>query len=457
MGRDDDDSRKRSRSRDKERKRRDREHNEDHKRRDDRETEEERLLRKAKEFIEKQSVKQDGSDEGDKNRSRRDHERRSRHRKDDRHTSRDRDSSRKHDKQRDEEKRSRKDRADHDDDDRKHSRRSRDDRKSRKKHQNHHHRRKDSGSDDKKKHKHDSKEKKKERKDRPKRVDKSQLTDMGPVRGNPPEQLLDAQDDYYALHQHFLVYLFREEGTVFSAVKSTKDARKAFSRFVQAYNSGNLEQGYYQALPPAGAIEESTQKQHSWSFQTSRGEEKQLHMLQAGIRKQTEYQQGDSIGPMPDSTAATAPSPTSLPNDTYSCKGQDPKDRAAQRTANRRLREHVRVVNEELTGGSKDFRERQLEKKKAQADRVHGAARAKDGDSMVELTDDALYGQQDKNSFERAVQREKARSSRREQEKKSRLEELQQKEKDKQEAMFKLLGIKPGQKITIASRKDGAS
>jgi hypothetical protein len=70
---------------------------------------------------------------------------------------------------------------------------------------------------------------------------------------------------------------------------------------------------------------------------------------------------------------------------------------------------------------------------------------------MMELTDDALCGNRQQAGLQEAVRREKAR---REEQRNSRLAELQQKEKYKQEAMFKMLGAKPGQKIIITPRKD---
>lgn len=42
------------------------------------------------------------------------------------------------------------------------------------------------------------------------------------------------------------------------------------------------------------------------------------------------------------------------------------------------VRDHVKPTQEELMGGPKDFRERQIEKRKQQAERLHGAFRDKD-------------------------------------------------------------------------------
>jgi hypothetical protein len=112
-------------------------------------------------------------------------------------------------------------------------------------------------------------------------------------------------------------------------------------------------------------------------------------------------------------------------------------------------------VNEEFGGGGKTYgRERQMEKRKEVGARTHGAARDREG--ATELTDDAIFGSE-AGGFQTALAREKQRTAQREEKKNSRFAELQKKEDDKKEAMLKLLGLdamKPGQKITIAPRKD---
>ena len=131
-----------------------------------------------------------------------------------------------------------------------------------------------------------------------------------------------------------------------------------------------------------------------------------------------------------------------------------PEERLEERRANKRLREHVKSVREELQGGPKDFRERQIEKKREQSDKIHGASREKH--DAMELSDNALYGG-DNSHFQAALERERLQKARTREERAGRITELQNKEKDRQENMLKMLGLqnlKPGQKITIAPRKD---
>ena len=127
---------------------------------------------------------------------------------------------------------------------------------------------------------------------------------------------------------------------------------------------------------------------------------------------------------------------------------------AQERVANRRLKEHIRTAEEEFSGGRKEGRERLIEKRKEVGARTHAASRDREASAAApELGDDVLYGGDDRQQFAR----EKERAARREASRGQRLNELQTKEKERQEAMFKQLGltnIKPGEKITIKPRDD---
>ncbi|GAX14096.1 hypothetical protein FisN_8Hu067 [Fistulifera solaris] len=130
-------------------------------------------------------------------------------------------------------------------------------------------------------------------------------TNLGDPRGHPPARLLDAERDYFAYHQHFWVYLYREEQTTFADMEDTQQARQAFARFVDQYNAGRLEEIYYQgsSMPP-DILGECRPTRHQWNFQTSRTEEKSLSLLQDGVRKQTEYRMEDDE---PSSVSRGAP------------------------------------------------------------------------------------------------------------------------------------------------------
>jgi hypothetical protein len=398
--------------------------NKDKERHDKHATEEERLLRKAREYVEKHK------DDEHKKRSRHDH-----HKSD-----RKRDTIRHHDEKEKSRKKHRKHRRHYSSEEDSSRRSNRDDKKKRKK-------------DFKKRSKQDDKKSRHEKK---KTVNKANLVPLGDIRGSPPIQLLDAEKDYFAFHQHLFVFLNREEGAAFNDL-SSDEAHKAFKRFVKRYNAGDLEVAYYDGLP-SEAIDECKTTNHTWKFSTSETERRSLQYLQEGVRKQTEYEgaKDEPIVSQRDVLSSSETNVARLP--TIETRRLTPEERLAERTANRRLREHVRTTEEELLGGRKDGRERQIEKKKERAAAIHGAARDREDAQMggIELNDDAIYGSGD-GAFKDALARERQRNAQREQKKQDRVAELKKKEQEKQEAMIKALGLTgviPGQKIKIAPRND---
>jgi len=304
------------------------------------------------------------------------------------------------------------------------------------------------------------KKSKRKNKDKPKKQDKSSFFPMGDPMGRAPQTLVNAETDYFTYHQEFWVYLFREEGIRFNDL-SSDESRAAFRRFAKEYNAGSLEAPYYEKPPtfPAEVLEESKTTQHKWGFQTSETERRGLEQLQAGVRRLTDYQDGDTGGDKSHDDPQKIAGSSSVParnDDHHQQRRKTPEDRMEERRKNKRLREHVRTAEEEITGGVKDFRERQIEKKREHAARLHGAARDKEEGAGVELDDSALYGDGDR-SFKDALAHEKQAKLRREEKRNARVEELQNKERERQENMLKMLGLqgmKPGQKIQIAPRED---
>lgn len=396
--------------------------------------------------------KQEHSDEEDSSRKMK-HERKRKHRRDD-------DS--------DEERRQRRKRKQRDDDHYSED----DDRKKRKRDSRRKEQKKSSRSgDDRRKHKDkkekkDKKDKKKDVKDAKdaKRPDKSKMHPLGAPLGRKPDKSIDPVQDYYSYHEHFWVYLYREEGTAFNDMTS-EESKEAFERFAKQYNSGDLELEYYgDKLPPA-VIEQSKTTKHSWSFNnvlTDR-EKKGLQTVQLGIRQQTEYSKKEGEEPQapPIGPAICKPTASATNVEAPAFSRKTPEEIQEDRRSNKRLRNHVRNVEEELQGGPKDFRERQLDKRRQQGDRIHGASRARE-DPGMELSDSALYGSSSGGGsgdrMESALAREKARKARRADARDNRIQELQAKEEGRQQNMLEVLGLKnlkPGQKITIAPRRDG--
>ena len=291
---------------------------------------------------------------------------------------------------------------------------------------------------------------------------------MGPNLGRVPDTLIYPQHDYFTYHQPFWVYLYREEGVAFNDLTS-EDAHKAFGRFAKEYNEGRLEHPYYYSKSkshssssdsfPKQVLDECKTTQHSWSFQTTATERKGLQVLQEGVRHQTEYSQQQQ-----DKQASASMSSIISPAQRLL------EERLQERRANKRLKDHVKTVHEELSGGAKDLRERKLEQRRQQANRIHGAARQKEEAlGGIELDDAALYGSSstqnhhnnshnnsEEAAFQKALAKQRAHKAQRQEERTHRIEELQQKEKERQENMMKMLGLqglmKSGQKIKIAPR-----
>lgn len=281
------------------------------------------------------------------------------------------------------------------------------------------------------------------------------LKALGDPLGNTPDQMLDAEKDYFAFHQHLWVYLHREEGRAFNDLNAA-ETRDAFSRFVSQYNAGKLEQAYYDPKGlPAAALEECKTTRHAWSFKVNETEERNLQHLQDGVRKQTEYHAGDmkeESSPIQLSSSAVIPSGRAVLEER---PRRTAEDRYTDRVANHRLKQHIKAAEEDFYP-RKEGRERQIEKRHDQAAKIHGAASGRDG-AGVELTDEGIYGSDDR-SFKIALAREQQRKFQREDQKQQRIKELQEKEAEKQKSMLKMLGlsgIQPGQKITILPRKNG--
>jgi hypothetical protein len=341
------------------------------------------------------------------------------------------------------------------------------------------------------------------------------LYPLGDLRNKAPEKSLDAEADYFAFHAHLRLYLYRRDGTFFEEL-SSDEARHEFQEFVRHYNTGNLAQGYYphdqdqadgsgsQSYTlslPQEALDQCKRTKHTWNFNTSATEGRSLDMVKEGVRKQTEYTTSavtdaaaDPSAPMKAGTTSTTgtatlmknrpsgvqPQPRQIgpsrdggpaatpadPTNNHNNSKKTPEQIAQERRAYGRLREDVKTTSEELAGGRKDGRERQIEKRQERAAVQHGAARDRESAAAgVELSDHDIYGggggsgggKHDPDDFQRALSREKQRKAQHIQKRDNRIAELQQKEQDKQTQMLEMIGlghVQPGQKIKIAPRND---
>jgi len=291
----------------------------------------------------------------------------------------------------------------------------------------------------------------------------SKLVSLGEIVSEPPQELLDTDTNYFSHNSHLRLYLFRHYGIYFEDL-SSEESHDSFKEFVSKYNDGKLEAAYYDTIKgklPQEALDQCQRTQHKWNFKTNKVELQSLKIVRDGVKKQTEYD-ADNNGkggmmPRTQATAAVAARPKSAD------QSDEHKNRLSydeRRRSDKRHREKIKVGNEEMYGiGKADpGRERQMEKKREQANKIHGAARDRETEAAAELDDKAIYGGEGGGdiSYEAALAREKKYRERKEAAKHERTSELLKKEDDKQKKMLEMLGfsgLKPGEKIKIAPRQ----
>lgn len=317
-------------------------------------------------------------------------------------------------------------------------------------------------------------------------IDATKLVPMGKISHEVPMKLLDTDIDYFAYSSHLRIFLYRNYGIYFEDLTSD-ESHAAFEEFVTSYNNGNLELDYYSnnssgaSSLPQDALDQCSHTKYKWKFRTNMLEEQSLEMVRAGVKKQTEYSENGITA----TTGAGQNTGFVIPgrrdftrnvdgdNDEHKTLYKSSTEIAAQRQSDKRHRERIALANEEIHGiqTKPDHGwERAREMKQHMSEKLHGAARERDGDAGIELDDDAIYGggfdgggrgrgrsRGGDISYEEAVGKERQRRERREADKAARTSELLAKEAEKQKKMLEMLGlsgVKPGQKITIAPRND---
>jgi hypothetical protein len=307
-------------------------------------------------------------------------------------------------------------------------------------------------------------------------IDATKLVSMGDIIHEAPSELLDAETDYFSHNSHLRLFLYRKYGIHFEDLSST-ESHAAFDEFTKLYNAGELEMAYFNSSGslPQDALDQCSRTKHKWKFRTNRLEEQSLEVVRAGVKKQTEY--NDKAAARVEVCAVIPPSRSDRDADAHPppSSRRTATDIAAQRQSDRRHRERIELANEEIHGISRPDRgwERDREKRRERSEKLHGAAKDREGDTWggTELDDDAIYGVAGvdgggrrgqgggggKASYEEAVAKERQRRERREADRAARTSELLTKEAEKQKKLLEMLGlsgVKRGEKITIAPRKD---
>jgi len=137
---------------------------------------------------------------------------------------------------------------------------------------------------------------------------------IGPITKKPPEKKISS-DDYFTYHNHLRLFLYHNEGVYFEDLSST-ETHTAFKTFCDKYNSGELEQVYYNKslTLPEEVMEACKRTKHKWNFNTNTTEQRSLDLIKSGVKKQTEYQQYNTLSksiPFPPPNSAMQCLPTS--------------------------------------------------------------------------------------------------------------------------------------------------
>ena len=301
--------------------------------------------------------------------------------------------------------------------------------------------------------------------------------DIGKLHGRQlqPDQELNCEVDYFHYHNHLRLYLYLSGNGVSFEDLTSEEAHKMFEKFCGLYNAGKLEEIYYRSSAdlPDDLMRQVKRTNHKWKFNTSETERKALNHVKSGVKQQTEWdhQNRKNTDDGRDSTRFNATDVKVKKQDTskISRKSRNDDDdvivekerlrnRLQRKTEAKRLKDRVKVSNEEMhgIGGKKYGRDRQIELKREQSFKQHAATRQRD--EMVggiEVSDADIYGES--TDFKTALNREKKLKARLADKKAARLQELQHKEDEKRQNMLKTLGLanmQPGAKITIAPRND---
>ena len=233
-------------------------------------------------------------------------------------------------------------------------------------------------------------------------IDATELVSMGGVIHDAPSELLDAETDYFSHNSHLRLFLYRKYEIHFEDLSST-ESHAAFGEFAKSYNAGDLERDYYNppgSMLPQDALDQCSRTKHKWKFRTNRLEEQSLEVVRAGMKKQTEYD--DKAAARGEICAVIPPSRGDIGADAHLRPHPPPPTRgmatdiAARRQSDRRHGERIELANEEIHGMSRPDRgwERDREKRREISEKLHGAARDREGDAWggTELDDDAIYG-----------------------------------------------------------------
>jgi hypothetical protein len=271
----------------------------------------------------------------------------------------------------------------------------------------------------KKKEKH-SKEKKDKHKERQSRREKE-----------PPSQLLSSKD-YFKKSVEFRAWL-TSRGKSFEELTS-ESARKSFQKFVDKWNSGNLDDIYYRDDSTA-TLSGSCKSSHAWGF---------LKAMSSAEKSANESTRRASLSPIDKPISAG----------TQKDKPQERREMVHPRAAVQ-PREVYQAMLDDIA--PKETGRRAIaEKRKTVGASLHGAS--KDQEQSADGCDQEGWGAVlgGGGDFHQAVKRQRQHRMGKLDAQRERLEVASLKEKSIQEELLSQLGLAPGQKVTIQPRRDSS-
>lgn len=265
-------------------------------------------------------------------------------------------------------------------------------------------------------------------------------------------------EDYYAKNTEFRAWL-HARGKRFDEVRSPR--RRYFPKFVRRWNAGELPQRFYQG---AFSHEEKVKSLtgYQWAFERQMQAQEQLDAAQLVdsvsrdtlsrvVQKQREVGGNSAVG-IVNLGARREDMAQEEEEDNREFR-QDVARFKRKRERQRDQSVHEAALDEVAPKVS--GRERELEKRREKAQKIHGAAQEKEDlrDGAAGYSDDFLMGGSD-NTLERLKQKRRKREQQKSQQRHHRLEELRERESQRVQRFKQAMGLQEGQEIRIKPRND---
>jgi hypothetical protein len=258
--------------------------------------------------------------------------------------------------------------------------------------------------------------------------------------------------DYFARSTEFRVWLAESKNEHVDDI-SSKQSRRRFGQFVDAWNSGKLAPKFYKGMD-ATAVGAAGLTKHKWGIKLSAAEKLALESTRDAIDTSTHHhtyaqefkgQRGEDhegrarIAQAQQPTAArpaAAAAASGAPHARETAEEREARHRR-EKASSKRAAADAAVVMEELVPRATG-REAQLEKRAAKGAYARAGA---DKDTDVSFSDRDLLGSGGSSEFAAALARQKAAQAARANEGAAKLSEHQQREKEKMQKLLQSIGM----------------